>query len=94
MKTEEIKTFLKALGDDFGDEIVLLNGLDEALLGYAERHGLPAVAAYDREKCITVLRSRGMTSAEAEDHFEDHVVGKNEGDRGPMFVSLLRQDKI
>lgn len=42
-------------------EILIAEGLDDALLGYVERTGEPPVALYDADKCIEILTARGMS---------------------------------
>lgn len=73
--------------DEAVDEILLADGFDAALLGYAQRPGQPTVAIYDRAGCIDILMSRdGMTYEEAEEHFEFNVVGAWYGEGTPCFV--------
>jgi hypothetical protein len=69
------------------DEVLLADGFDEALLGYAHRQGQPPVAVYDRKKCIEVLMARdGMSFDEADEFFEFNVVGAWVGAETPCFL--------
>lgn len=71
-------------------EALLADGFEDALLGYAERFGMPIVAMYDRPKCIEVLCTRdGMTEEEAEEYFEFNVIGAWVGDSTPIFVTPI-----
>jgi hypothetical protein len=69
------------------DDILMADGFDEALLGYAQRVGQPAIAIYDREKCIELLVKRdGLSPEEADEHFEFNVVGAWVGEQTPFFL--------
>ena len=75
---------------EIDDEILCADGFDEALIGYAQRCGQPALAVYDREKCIDVLVERdGMPREDAEEFFEFNVVGAWVGERTPLFLYRL-----
>ena len=79
----------KALAD-LDEEIVLLDGFDAAIIGFAERAGQPILPVYDREKCISVLMERdGMDREDAEAFFEEQVVEAWFGDRTPLVFSPL-----
>jgi len=68
-------------------DILLADGFDEALVGVGQRCGQPAVAVYDREKCLQILVSRdGMKYEEAEEYFEFNVAGSWVGERTPIFL--------
>jgi hypothetical protein len=69
------------------EDMLLVEGFDEALLGYAPRCGQPALAVYDRARCIEILVQRdGMSEEDAEEFFEFNVVGAWVGDRTPLFL--------
>ncbi len=71
-------------------EILLADGFEDALIGYAQRCGQPPLAVYDRRRCIDVLVERdGMTYEEAEEYFEFNVVGAWVGERTPLFLCGL-----
>jgi hypothetical protein len=73
------------------EAVLLADGFDDALLGYAQRVGQPPVAIYDRAKCIAVLMTRdSMTHEDAEEYFEFNVAGSWVGAGTPCF--LVRPD--
>ena len=74
------------------DELLFADDFDDALVGVAVRNGQPPVVVYDRDVCIQILVSRGMTEEQAEEHFEFNVVGAWVGERTPAF--LVRPDGI
>lgn len=86
MGVQDIKDVLAEAHED----AQLADGFDDALIGLAERHGFGPVAAYDRNHCINMLTKQGMTTKEAEEHFEYNVIGSWVGDGTPVFVTVLR----
>ncbi len=70
------------------DELLLADGFDDALIGTGERCGQPTIAVYDREKCIEILQSQGMSYEEAHEYFDFNVVGAWVGDQTPIFVNV------
>lgn len=58
----DIREFLAELNPD----AYLPEGFDDALIGVAQRFGMPQVAAYDYQRCIEILVASGITQAAAE----------------------------
>lgn len=86
-KTKEIVEALSAIDE----EIRLADGFEDALIGYVERASQPAVALYDREKCIKVLMKRDKMDREsAVEFFDFNVVGAFVGEHTPAFATVLR----
>ena len=74
---------------EIDENIILYDGFEDALIGYAERYGSPAVAAYDRDKCIEILMTRdSMSYEDAEEYFGFNVIGGWVGEYTPIFVTL------
>ena len=74
---------------DINDEILLADGFEAALIGYAEIFN-KTVAMYDRDKCIKILIKRDkMTYEEAEEFFCFNVTGAYMGENTPAFVTLF-----
>lgn len=71
---------------ELDEEILLADGFDEAIIGYAQRCGQPVLAVYDREKCIAVLMKDGISYEEADEYFEYNVVGACVGERTPLLL--------
>lgn len=65
------------------------DGLEDALIGWVQIFN-KRVALYDREKCIEVFVSQGMSFEEAEEHFEFNVVGAYIGEMTPAFATIVR----
>jgi hypothetical protein len=72
------------------EEILMADGLDEAIVGYAERCGSPPIAVYDRAKCVEIVMEReDLTREEAEAFLEESVIGAWLGDQTPLFLTRL-----
>lgn len=67
-------------------EALLMDGFDDAILGYFIRCGQPLVVTYDRRKCIEVLVGQGLSEDDAEEYFEFNCAGAWVGDRTPAFL--------
>lgn len=70
-------------------EALFCDGFDDAIIGIAERFGVPGVTAYDYEKVIAMLMKDGMDYEEAVEYFDFNIVGAWVGDDTPVFVRLL-----
>jgi len=77
---------------ELNPDALYADGLQAALIGYVERFGQPAVALYDREKCIEVLQEGGMSREQAEEYFEVNVIGAAVGPGTPAFATLVKKD--
>lgn len=68
-------------------EAVVLDGLDEAIIGICRRFGQSPLLAYSREKCIEVFMKRdGMNHEQAEEWMGFNVEGLWAGDGTPVFI--------
>ena len=82
---------VEAAGDD--EEMLFADGFDAAILGYFQRCGQEAVVVYDRDKCICILMSQGLSEEDAEEYFEFNVVGAWVGDRTPAFLVRVTEER-
>jgi hypothetical protein len=79
---------LDLVGED--ETLLFADGHDDAILGIAERDGMPLVV-YDVRKLIHLLRTReGMSSEEAEEFFVYNIAGSYQGEQTPIFVRRIR----
>jgi hypothetical protein len=75
------------LADETEEEIVVCDGLDEALVGVTcYQPGRPVCAVYRYAGCVRVLVEQGMSEEEAVEYVEFNTVGAWVGDRTPVFV--------
>tara|TARA_R100000544_G_scaffold35750_1_gene23328 strand:- start:995 stop:1249 length:255 start_codon:yes stop_codon:yes gene_type:complete len=72
---------------EYNEEALIADGLDEALIGVAERINLGPVAAYSVEKIYEILMNRdGMTYEEAIEFFDYNIKGAWMGEYTPVYV--------
>ena len=72
---------------EYNEEALLCDGLDEAIIGVAERINLGPVAAYSVEKIIEILMERDeMTYEEAYEFFSYNIIGSWMGENTPVFI--------
>ena len=74
------------IGDDYS--ILLADGLDEAFIGIGWQFNTP-LAVYDRDKCIEILGSEGMTPEEAQEYFYFNTQGAYVGEQTPIFLERI-----
>lgn len=74
------------IGDDYS--ILLADGLDEAFIGIGWQFNTP-LAMYDRDKCIEILESQGMTPEEAQEYFYFNTQGAYVGEQTPIFLERI-----
>jgi hypothetical protein len=84
-----MKTTREELAEQYGDDILLMDGYDDCVVGVVEQFGRPPIVCYDRELVIRKLMEDGMTQEEAEEFFEFNQIGAWVGDRTPCFMTSL-----
>jgi hypothetical protein len=71
-------------------EALFVDGHDDAIMGVADRYGMPTVAAYDYVKVIRrLMRRDGMSWEEAVEYFDFNLIGGWVGDETPVFIQRL-----
>lgn len=68
------------------EDLVLMDGYGDCLVGVCLRFGQEPVALYDRSKVIRHLMKDGMTEEEAVEFHEFNQIGAWVGDRTPAFL--------
>jgi hypothetical protein len=84
-----MKTTREELAEQYGDDILLMDGYDDCVVGVVEQFGRPPIVCYDRELVIRKLMEDGMTQEEAEEFFEFNQIGAWVGERTPCFMTSL-----
>ena len=69
------------------DRALLCDGLEDAIIGIAERGNEDPVVVYDRDRCIELFQYQGMTEEEAKNHFDYNVIGSWMGPGTPIFLT-------
>jgi len=85
-----MKTSREELAEQFGDDILLMDGYDDCVVGVVEQFGRPPIVCYDRDKVIHKMVADGMTHEEAEEFFEYNQIGAWVGDRTPCFLTQIK----
>ena len=96
------EAILEIIGDD--QEVIFYDGLDNAIIGTAERPNLGPVVAYDSEKCIEVLTNsmevteedleegetiEGKKTELAIEWFDYNVISGYVGELTPIFITKI-----
>ena len=71
------------------NELLLMDGYDDCVVGLVERFGQPTIICYDRDKVLEKLVRDGMTEEEAEEWFNFNQLGAWMGDKTPCFLSAI-----
>lgn len=84
----DIREYLAELGDP---DIILFDGLDDAIIGLQEAFGKGPVVVYDYDKCIELLEDPNQEDPEkryfdACEHFDYNVIGAYVGKCTPVFL--------
>jgi len=70
------------------DDLLLMDGYNDCLVGIVERAGMSPITCYDKNKVIARLRADGMTQDEALEFFEFNQLGAWLGPKTPCFLTL------
>lgn len=76
------------------DELIVMNGFDDCIVGVVERFGQSPIVCYDKEMVIESLESTGMERFEAEEFFNFNQIGAWMGDLTPCFLSANGKDHL
>jgi hypothetical protein len=72
---------------DEDTNIIVLDGLDDAIIGFGEEFGGKVRLVYDGEKLLKILQDRdGMTEEEALEWYGFNIIGAHFGDTNPVFI--------
>jgi len=83
MNREQISEYLEAMGET----ALLMDGFDEALLGFSTRINEPMLAAYSWQKMMDILMERdSMDYEEAEEYISFNVAGAWVGEQTPLII--------
>jgi hypothetical protein len=75
---------------DLEEDILLMDGFDDAIIGYSQRINDPTLAVYSWELMVKILMERdGMTDEEAMDYIDFNCLGAWVGERTPIIVLPL-----
>ena len=73
--------------DQFAEGAVILDGLDEAIIGIVEEFGNGPRILYSKNKILDILCERDlMTMGEAEEFYGYNIIGLYAGEQNPVFL--------
>lgn len=80
---QSIQEHLEALDEN----VLLMDGFDEALIGFSQRINEPMLAVYSWEKMMDVcMETDGMTWEDAEEYISYNCIGAWVGEQTPIIV--------
>jgi hypothetical protein len=71
--------------EELNPAALFIDGMDDAIVGYAVQWGSPPLAVYDRERIIEIL-AKDMSPEEAEEFFEFNIECAYVGPGTPMIL--------
>ena len=76
--------------EEMEENVLLMDGFEEAFIGYSQRINEPVLAVYSWEKMVDVLMTRdGMSDAEAMEYIDYNCLGAWVGEQTPIIVMPL-----
>jgi hypothetical protein len=73
--------------NEFAEGAVILDGLDDAIIGIVEEFGNGPRILYSKDKILTILCERdGMSIEEAEEFYGYNIVGLYAGEQNAVFL--------
>lgn len=75
------------------EDILLLDGFDDAFVGLVDKFGSPAIACYDFEKVLQVL-TKDMSLDDAFEYFHYNILGSYVGDLTPCFIRYITLEEL
>jgi hypothetical protein len=83
MTREEINQHL----ENIGQSALLMDGFDEALIGFSKRINEPLLAVYKWQRMVQILKNRDkMSYEEAVEYIEYNCIGAWIGEQTPIIV--------
>ena len=72
---------------EFAEGAVILDSLDDAIIGIVEEFGNGPRILYSKNKILRILEERdGMSSIEAVEFYEYNILGLFAGEQNPVFL--------
>ena len=83
----ELRNNINQALEQMGENALLMDGFDEAIIGFSQRINEPVLAVYSFEKMMAVCMKRdGMTDEEAEEYISYNCIGAWVGEKTPIIV--------
>jgi hypothetical protein len=73
--------------DEFAEGAIILDGLNDAIIGITEEFGNGPRILYSKNKILNILCDRdGMTWSESEEFYDYNILGLHAGEQNPVFL--------
>jgi len=73
---------------EMAEGAIILDGLDNAIIGITEEFGMEPRILYSVNKILDILSNDGMTNREESlEYYYYNIVGGHFGERNPIFLS-------
>jgi hypothetical protein len=77
--------------ESYCEGAVLLDGLDEAIIGIVEDFGNGPRILYCKSTILQILQQRDlMTEQEAEEYYDYNILGLYAGEQNPVFAVTIK----
>jgi len=80
---EQIQAIIE---ENFSEPVLMIDGHETAILGFATRCGEPTIAVYDYTKIVSNLQKDGMSEEEAIEYVEFNIAGAWVGKGTPALM--------
>ena len=73
--------------NEFAEGAIILDGLDDAIIGIVEEFGNGPRILYSRDRILSILCERdGMSIEEANEFYSYNIIGLYAGEQNPVFL--------
>ena len=73
--------------NEFAEGAIILDGLDDAIIGIVEEFGNGPRILYSRDRILSILCERdGMSIEESVEFYDYNIVGLYAGEQNPVFL--------
>ena len=77
--------------DTYCEGAIILDGLDDAIIGIVEDFGNSPRVLYCKNKILEILQERDlMTEEEAEEYYDYNILGLHAGEQNPVFAITIK----
>jgi hypothetical protein len=73
---------------EYAEGAILLDNLEEAIVGIVEEFGNGPRVLYSKQKIIEILTKDGMTEEEAQEYYDFNILGLHAGEQNAVFLDV------